>query len=376
MQKGTPKKINKGKTYPFKKAVLILCMIFLLTGILSACKESKTNNDSSMQPSAQSTEGDNKNKGNNETMNNSKNSSEDIVTGGLEYIPDGYRQPSEHPGTLEKLTYDTWEAFSYEEHTQVLTKEAWVYLPYGYTEDEKYNVMYISHGGWSNETTVMGTDKEPHTFKHVIDHAIEDGQIEPIIIVLPTYNNTSRSDSGNYSLALKLTDHFHNELINDLLPAVESKYSTYAEDTTPKGLAASRNHRGFGGFSMGSVNTWCTFRYCLDYFRYFLPMSGSYGMSGEEMAEIVHLSGHTWEDFFIYSASGTGDFAYSAFKSQIMSMSSVSDGTFRLADNEKTGNMIFLEREGYTHDGAASEEYTYNGLKFFWNGKKQDLTSD
>ena len=47
----------------------------------------------------------------------------------LEYIPDGYRSPSEHPGTLEKLTYKTWESFSYEDHAQELTKEAWVYLP-------------------------------------------------------------------------------------------------------------------------------------------------------------------------------------------------------------------------------------------------------
>ena len=134
----------------------------------------------------------------------------------LEYIPESYRQPSEQPGTLEKLTYQTWESFSYEERTQKLTKEAWVYLPYGYSEDQKYNVFYLSHGGWSNETTVMGTDQNPRSFKYVIDHAIEDGKIQPLIIVLPTYNNTSGKDSGDYSLALQLTDQFHNELVNDI----------------------------------------------------------------------------------------------------------------------------------------------------------------
>ena len=193
-----------------------------------------------------------------------------IVPEELEYIPEEYKQPAEHPGTLEKLTYTTWESFTYEEHSQELTKEAWVYLPYGYSEEEKYNVFYLSHGGWSNETTLMGTDTDPHPLKYVMDHAIEDGKIQPLIIVLPTYNNTSEEDSGDYSLAIELTDRFHNELVNDLIPAVEGKYSTYAEDTTPEGLAASRDHRGFGGFSMGSVNTWNTFRYCLDYFRYFM----------------------------------------------------------------------------------------------------------
>lgn len=231
----------------------------------------------------------------------------------LEYIPDGYRSPSEHPGTLEKLTYQTWESFSYEDHAQELTKEAWVYLPYGYSEEQKYNVFYLSHGGWSNETSLMGTDEAPHSFKYVIDHAIEDGKIQPIIIVLPTYNNTSGEDSGNYSLALQLTDQFHNELLNDLVPAVESKYSTYAEDTTSDGLIASRDHRGFGGFSMGSVNTWCTFRYGLGYFRYFMPMSGGPAASVETYENAVMNSGYEWDDFFIFSASGTDDFAYSGF---------------------------------------------------------------
>ena len=76
---------------------------------------------------------------------------------------------------------------------------------------------------------------------------------------------------------MKLTDQFHNELVNDIVPAVESKYSTYAEDVTHEAIVASRDHRGFGGFSMDSVNTWCTFRYALDCFRYFIPMSGNYG---------------------------------------------------------------------------------------------------
>lgn len=213
----------------------------------------------------------------------------------LEYIPDGYRSPSEHPGTLEKLTYKTWESFSYEDHAQELTKEAWVYLPYGYSEEQKYNVFYLSHGGWSNETSLMGTDEATHSFKYVIDHAIEDGKIQPLIIVLPTYNNTSGEDSGNYSLALQLTDQFHNELLNDLVPAVESKYSTYAEDTTSDGLIASSDHRGFGGFSMGSVNIWCTFRYGLGYFRYFMPMSGGPAASVETIEKKGRAKAHIVE---------------------------------------------------------------------------------
>ena len=289
-----------------------------------------------------------------------------IIPDELEYIPNNYRLPSEHPGKLEKLTYETWESFTYAQHSQRLTKEAWVYLPYGYDENNQYNIFYISHGGWSNETTLMGTDLNPTYFKNVVDHAIEDGKMVPMILVYMTYNNTSGSDGGDYSLAIQLTDQYHNELINDLLPAVESKYNTYAENTTPEGLKASRDHRGFGGFSMGSVNTCCTFRYALDYFRYFMPMSGSYA-NGPAMASFVKDQGYKPEDFFIFSASGTNDFAYSAFKSMIYSMANDAPETFRLANNEAEGNLSFLERSGYSHDFLATYEYTYNGLCFFWN---------
>lgn len=286
----------------------------------------------------------------------------------LEYVPTGYNRPAQHPGTLKKLTYRTWESFSYAEHSRPLTKTAWVYLPYGYTPEQKYDVMYLSHGGWSDETTIMGTPESPHEFKYIMDHAIEDGKIRPLIIVLPTYNNTSGSDSGNYSLSLQLTANFHNVLLGSLIPAVESKYSTYAESTDTKGLAASRDHRGFGGFSMGSMNTWHTFANCLDYFRYFAPASGGPIGDGRYMADLVRHSGRKPEDFFIFAASGTDDFAYAGFKSGIQSMGQQTD-VFAFADSEQDGNLAFREREVYTHDGRASNEYAYNALRFFWGAE-------
>lgn len=78
-------------------------------------------------------------------------------------------------------------------------------------------------------------DQQEGTLKHVIDHAIQDGRMQPMIIVCPTYNNTSPEDSSSYSLVLRLTDNYHNELVNDLIPAVEGRYSSYAEDTSPEG---------------------------------------------------------------------------------------------------------------------------------------------
>ena len=50
-----------------------------------------------------------------------------------------------------------------------------------------------------------------------------------------------------------------------------------------------------------------------------------------------------------------------------MTMAQDSDGMFKFANNETDGNLSFLEREGYEHDQKACDEYTYNGLRFFWN---------
>lgn len=268
-------------------------------------------------------------------MTEGKSITKAVLPDKLAEIPQEYFSEADQQGTLVELEYDTYESMTYEEQEQVLHKRAIVYLPYRYSEDAKYNVFYLMHGGWSNETTYLGIPEQPNEFKNVLDNGIADGKIQPMIVVCPTYNKESESDSSDYSLALRLTENYHNELIHDLIPAVEGTYSTYAEDTTLDGIRSSRDHRAFCGFSMGSVATWRTFQYCLDYFRYFMPSSGSLTSDGGYMASLVQDSGHEWNDFFIFAASGTEDFAYSSFKNQIEAMADVSDGTFRYANNER-----------------------------------------
>ena len=80
----------------------------------------------------------------------------------LEYIPENYETPAKQQGTINKLTYETWESFSYEDHSQPLEKNAWVYLPYGYSNDQKYitnlpsSLNYFEIRG-SGEITITAT---------------------------------------------------------------------------------------------------------------------------------------------------------------------------------------------------------------------------
>ena len=193
------------------KRILIIIPILILSVILTACEQEATQGQELSENDAIKEVMDTVNS---EVENNYKSGR---IPKEIELIPDNYREPAEHPGTLNRLTYHTWESFTYDEHSQELTKDAWVYLPYGYDPEQKYNVFYLSHGGWSNETTIMGTDTNPNSFKNVIDHAIEDGKMRPMILVMVTYNNTDGQDSWDYSLAIKLTDQFHNELVNDII---------------------------------------------------------------------------------------------------------------------------------------------------------------
>ncbi len=270
-------------------------------------------------------------------------------------IPQGYMQEARKQGKLENLYYDTYESFSYAEKTQTLRKRAVVYLPHGYDETKTYPTFYLMHGGWSTETVYLGSPERPWGMKHILDHGIENGEIEPMIVICPTYNNTSSQDSGNYSLALQLTNNYHNELENDLIPAVERAYNVYED----------RDHRAFCGFSMGSMTTWRTFEHSLEYFRYFMPSSGGPALSADRYVEIIKSYGYDWDDFFIFAASGTADFAYSGFKRGIDSLRAHVSDTFKFADNEQEGNLYYLESNG-DHSGTYAMLYFYNGLRWLW----------
>jgi predicted alpha/beta superfamily hydrolase len=164
-----------------------------------------------------------------------------------------------------------------------------------------------------------------------------------------------------------LTANYHQELVNDLIPAVEGTYSTYAKGTSAEDIRESRDYRAFGGFSMGSVATWHTFINSLDAFRYFLPMSGAMDYDGDIIDAAVTASDFIPDDYFIYAITGSSDFAYGQFARQIEAMIAKPSGNFKLYDDERSGNIAYRVKEGYSHDGRAAMEYTYNGLRWFWN---------
>ncbi len=143
----------------------------------------------------------------------------------------------------------------------------------------------------------------------MVDNLIYYGVISPIIIVTPTFY--VEDDCKDSSLD-PLTYSFKYELRNDIMPAVESRYSTYAETADDAGFKASREHRAFAGLSRGAVTTFhSVFCGCLDYFSKFGTFSAS-RTTEEEFRETIQSD--EFKDLsidYLYVSSGSFDFSLS-----------------------------------------------------------------
>lgn len=235
-----------------------------------------------------------------------------------------------------------------------------VYLPYGYDESKKYNVFYFMHGMGDNENTLLYNDNGE--MQRVFDNMINNGDIEPMIIVTPTFNKCSSDTFYN-------AENFYKEFRESVVPFVEGKYSTYAASTSKEDIAASRMHRAYGGFSMGSVSTWAVFENCVDIVGYFMPMSGAHhwgtgNADAGALARAVDNAGLKKNEYFIMSATGTSDFAYSVLASQIESMKGYSQ--FVNTSDFSKGNFWFILANGGDHGWYYVRHYIYNCLPFFF----------
>ena len=85
----------------------------------------------------------------------------------------------------------------------------------------------------------------------IMDNLIYNNEIDPFIIVAPNGRSSvnfadTSSDHNSFYI-------FGQELRNDLIPYIESNYSTYKDENND--LAKTREHRAIAGLSMGGMQT-------------------------------------------------------------------------------------------------------------------------
>ena len=297
-------------------------------------------------------------------------------TGMTKSVPAQYRTEAARQGQVVRMDY---ESEDYVRDGRTITKTAYVYTPYGYDEndtDTKYNILYLMHG-WGGHA---GEYFEYTPTKNMFDHLIENGDIPPVIIVSATFYN--ENSSTDFSSSIEEFRQFHRDFEDHLMPAVEGRFHTYAASASAEDLKASRDHRAFGGFSLGSVTTWLQFCYDYDYICWFLPMSGScwyYGTYGDFqfkknvdfIEQLVKDNRLDERGYFIYHAVGTED----SVKSQSINMAE------EMLSREifTPDHYVFYQKEGGYHDFDAVQEYLYNALPLFFPSNADssgDYTAD
>ena len=228
-----------------------------------------------------------------------------IATIESEGVPDKYEAVCTQAGTVETVTYVVHNA----EDTSVTTeKTAQVYLPYGYSEDQQYNVLYLIHGGGDDETKWLTMVNN----QNVIDNLIFYGDIEHLIIVTPTfYYPDGFCGEADEELDWDY-DQFAYEMRNDLIPAVETEYPSFAcGDVSEENLIQTRTHRAMAGLSMGSMHTLNVgMMRCLDLFSWFGSFSGAKTDAGDISAAIHSEAFEAYAIDYLLVTNGKYDMSY------------------------------------------------------------------
>lgn len=268
-------------------------------------------------------------------------------------------------GRVVRFDYETRN--HREEDGRTYQKSALVYLPAGYDETKAYDVLYLMHGGGDSPAWFLGGEGSGSPITRMIDRMIDSGELQPLLVCALSYYTEYCGDATENCRSFPL------ELTRDVMPAFETKYRTHALSADAAGFAASREHRAFGGFSMGGLTTWSVFENCLADFAYFVPMSGDcweYGVKGggshpretaDYLAERVLAGGWTKDDFKIYAGCGDRDIAHPNLTPQIEAMKERGD-VFVMAENFADGNLWHCVCENGWHDVHTVTRILYNAL--------------
>lgn len=146
-------------------------------------------------------------------------------------VPASATSGNSNYGTLEKITYYS--------STAGRNKSANVLLPDGYSTSEKYPVLYVNHGIFGDENSMISG----MSIREMAGNLAQSGEAEKMIIVFPQMfsSNTMTSPGGMDQATCVGYDMFLDDLTKDLMPYIEKNYS----------IKTGRENTAISGFSMG-----------------------------------------------------------------------------------------------------------------------------
>lgn len=170
------------------------------------------------------------------------------------YVPGDFSETRNVPhGTIGRVRYVSKALGN-------VPREMYVYTPPGYERgDGRFPVLYLIHGGGDTALSWTTVGRAPD----ILDNLIAEGRAVPMIVVMPSGWTPS---GGQVMTSDASKDPFTRELLEDIIPFVESNYRTPA---TP-------DARALGGLSMGGIQTLNIGLTHLGTFRYLVVMSSGW----------------------------------------------------------------------------------------------------
>lgn len=163
--------------------------------------------------------------------------------GGMPQIDVKFNDYVAAPADFDKETAGiekgTIEVVEYASKTVGTTRKATIYLPPKYDKSKKYPVLYLLHGiGGDHQEWMQGV---PNI---ILDNLYSQKKAEPMIIVMPNGRALPNDKAEGNIYGAEMTkgfEIFERDLIDDLIPFIEGKYSTFTD----------KDHRAVAGLSMG-----------------------------------------------------------------------------------------------------------------------------
>ena len=138
----------------------------------------------------------------------------------------------------EGIAHGKLEMAEYDSKSVGNKRKALVYLPPGYSAEQKYPVLYLLHG-------IGGDEEEWHHGGHpevILDNLIADKKTVPMIVVMPNGRAQPDDRPGTNAMATAPAfAKFEGDLLKDLIPFIEGKYAAKTD----------RESRAVAGLSMG-----------------------------------------------------------------------------------------------------------------------------
>ena len=183
---------------------------------------------------------------------------------------------------------------NYWSETMGLHGNAIVYTPPTYDKnlDKKYPVFYLISGTTDTEEVYFKVGK----MNLILDNLIAEGKAKEMIIVLPYGNPSKYFPAGTNTFAMG--DMFSKDLLNDLMPYVESNYRTLND----------RENRAIGGFSRGGNQGLAFGLTHLDKFSYLCSYSSFTSMTLPKVYDNAKKTNKQINLFWL--GVGTDDFLY------------------------------------------------------------------